>query len=119
MSSNKEFWADIQEQEKAEWINERLGGDVDEESDDWIDLAHEYDLIQEGLRDEAEARAEYEWLKTNSNTLTSSFQSETRKLRAIIDEPIDVALKETVFKMAFAHSVTLLESYLSDTIKKL
>lgn len=121
MSSIKEHWFDVQEQEKHEWIRQHLyEEDADEETEGWEDLANEYDLLQESLREKAEFEAELGWYdETSYSELHEHFLNEIHDLKVILDSKINILHQEAMYKMIYAHSVALLESFLGDTLKTL
>ncbi|MDF4259731.1 hypothetical protein P3388_25680 [Vibrio parahaemolyticus] len=128
LSSIKDYLFEMQELQADEWIRERLSDDsLDEDSDEYQELAEEYSNYQEHLREEAEWQAELQWLKDNgSSNIHSIFVSELDALRIMFDSNLNNPQKmafllhtNIVVKMSYAYAVTLLESYLGDTLRAL
>ncbi|KYN87786.1 hypothetical protein ATY36_02775 [Vibrio cidicii] len=128
LSSIKDYLFEMQELQADEWIRERLSDDsLDEDSDEYQELAEEYSNYQEHLREEAEWQAELQWLKDNgSSNIHSIFVSELDALRIMFDSNLNNPQKKAfllhtniVVKMSYAYAVTLLESYLGDTLRAL
>ncbi len=128
LSSIKDYLFEMQELQADEWIRERLSDDsLDEDSDEYQELAEEYSNYQEHLREEAEWQAELQWLKDNgSSNIHSIFVSELDALRIMFDSNLNNPQKKAfllhtniVVKMSYAYAVTLLESYLGDTLRTL
>ena len=121
MSSTKEYWFAVQEEQKEAWIRDHLEDeDSDEYSDEWERLSEEYDEKEESLRAQAELEEELYWLNERSYSEEYiKFNEEISKLKEMLNKIVIFEFKETIIKMTYAHSVTLLESYLSDTLKLL
>jgi hypothetical protein len=126
MSSIKEHFFDIQNAETKEWIRERLNDEnAEEDSEEWQTLANEYSDYQDHLFDEAEWKAELKWLKENgSSNIHKIFIGELDALKIMAESNLDNSTKmafmlhsNIVVKMSYAYAVTLLESFLSDTLK--
>ena len=121
MSSIKNYLFDVQEAESEKWIRERLTDEnSDENSTEWLELEQEHSDYLEYLADQAEAEEELKWLKDNGTSiLHKNFLSNLRELEEFVaglsaDESINM-----IYKMSYAHAVTLLESFLVDTLKSL
>ncbi len=128
LSSTKDYLFEMQELHADEWIRERLSDDsLDEDSEEYQELAEEYSNYQEHLREEAEWQAELRWLKDNgSSNIHNIFVSELDALRIMFDSNVNNPQKmafilhtNIAVKMSYAYAVTLLESYLGDTLRAL
>ncbi|UKA07256.1 hypothetical protein IHC92_05600 [Photobacterium damselae subsp. damselae] len=128
LSSTKDYLFEMQELHADEWIRERLSDDsLDEDSEEYQELAEEYSNYQEHLREEAEWQAELRWLKDNgSSKIHNIFVSELDGLRIMFDSNVNNPQKmafilhtNIAVKMSYAYAVTLLESYLGDTLRAL
>ncbi len=128
MSSIKDHLFDVQEEQADQWIRERLSDDtLVEESDEWQELAQEYSDHQEFLWDEAEWEAELKWLKENgSSNIHNIFVTELDALKIMVESNLKDSSKlafmlhsNMIIKMSYAYAVTLLESFLGDTLKAL
>ncbi len=113
MSRTTEYWFEVQEELRENWIRDHLS---DEYSEEWDELAQEYDLIHEGLREAAEFEAEYRWLREQTySELHDKFVSEISTLKELISTSVAFHHEDAFFKMIYAHAVTLLETFLGDT----
>lgn len=131
MSSIKEHFFDVQNERAEEWIRERLSDDeLDEDSEEWQQLASEYSNYQNHLLElleEAEWEAELKWLKENgSSNIHKFFVDELDALKTMAENNLDnssimafMLHTNIVVKMSYAYAVTLLESFLGDTLKAL
>lgn len=107
-----------QEEGMSEWIREHLEDDeADEETPGWDELAQEWSYMQESLQDEHES---LQWYTSHSySDLHRSFQFQIHNLCDLIDLQIAVSHEETFYKMSYAHAVTLMESFLADSVRSL
>lgn len=126
MGITKDYLLAMDDERCAEWIRERIDYDDDcdyfvpEESEQWEQLREEYYQLQEYLYEQAEARAELHWLESRKQTEEfKKFKSEISKLEVILHDAERFGCSSTICKMVYVHSVTLLESFLSDTLKSL
>ncbi|HFG1585809.1 TPA: hypothetical protein ACGFXP_003531 [Vibrio cholerae] len=128
MSTIKDYLFEMQEKYIDDWIRERLSDDsLGEDSEEYQELAEEYSNYQEHLREEAEWQAELKWLKENgSSDIHQSFINELDALKVMADSnfnnPQNIAFvlhTNIVVKMSYAYAVTLLETFLGDTLKSL
>jgi hypothetical protein len=110
------------ENENADqWIRDRLEDeDADEESEEYKDLADEYSNLQDHLRDQFEFEEDLKWLQKNdSSTIHRLFLEEISELeKLIINNPLKTK-PYIMYRMTYAHSVSLLEAFLGDTVKSL
>lgn len=128
LSSIKDYLFAMQEQYADDWIRERLSDySLNENSEEYQELAEEYSNYQEYLREEAEWQAELQWLKENgSSKIHSIFVSELDELISMLESNCNNSQKMStklrtniVVKMSYAYAVTLLEAYLGDTLRAL
>ncbi|OGT72272.1 MAG: hypothetical protein A3H44_10500 [Gammaproteobacteria bacterium RIFCSPLOWO2_02_FULL_57_10] len=128
MGRLKDHFIELQNQAAEEWIQDRLSDkDLDEDSDEWKGLLQEFYDYQIYLLEEEEHEEELRWLKENgSSKIHKFFIDELNALERIIDESLKKEKKlsfvfnsQLIAKMAFAHSVALLEAFLGDTLKSL
>ncbi|WP_101756625.1 HEPN domain-containing protein [Oceanicoccus sp. KOV_DT_Chl] len=103
------------------WIRERLGDEnIDEESDEYRELADEYYFLQEHLREQYEFEEDLKWLKENdSSAIHRYFFGELEELERLVKKNISIDKPYLIYRMTYAHAVTLLEVFLSDTVKSL
>lgn len=128
MSSIKEHLFDVQSNFIDEWVRERLSDDsLDEESEEYQNLANHYLDYQEHLQEKAEWEAELEWLNENgSSHIHNIFVSELDNLKLVVENNLNYPPKmafflhsNVVIKMSYAYAVTLLEAFLSETLKSI
>jgi hypothetical protein len=121
MGSTKEYWMEMQEDEKSDWIREQLGDEfADEDTEGWDELSSQYNDMQEHLRESADLEAEFRWYKQHSySEMHECFNNNIDDLKDLLRNNISLQYEDTYYKMVFAHAVTLLESFLSDTVKSL
>jgi hypothetical protein len=123
MGRAKEWMMEMQEQEyqdeRAEWIRRELNDDeADESSEGWYDLEAQYDEIHENWINNAEE--EYAWYHEQEYSFAYiSFLQSTADITKILNSHISPDVSTTVYKMLYVHAVTILESYLGDTLKTL
>lgn len=121
MGSMSDLMIDLDNERIDQWIRGRLEDeDVDEESEEYKELADEYSNLQEYLRDQFEFEEDLKWLKKNdSSTFHRLFLEEISELEKLI---VKNPLKDKpyiMYRMTYAHSVSLLEAFLGDTVKSL
>ncbi|TMN94761.1 HEPN domain-containing protein [Pseudoalteromonas sp. S558] len=128
MSITKDHLIEIQEEQADKWIRERLSKEeLDENSDEYQELMQEYSDYQEHLWEEAEWKAELKWLKENgSSNIHNIFVTELDALKIMVKTNLENSSKlafmlhtNMTIKMSYAYAVTLLESFLGDTLKSL
>ncbi len=110
------------ENERADlWVRERLENEnIDEDSEEYQQLAEEYCNLQEFLREKAEFEEELNWLKENgSSIIHKNFVDEINGLKSILKLASVSSKPYMVYRMTYAHLVTLLEAFLGDTVKAL
>ncbi len=120
MSRTKEYLFEVQTERADKWIRKRLvNKEADEDSEEYQDLACEYWNLQEYLEEQSEFEAELEWLKeTGSSIHHQSFIDQLSVLRNLAKND-DLDAPYMIYKMSYAYTITLLESYLGDTAKSL
>ncbi|MEZ8468519.1 hypothetical protein AB6D20_025990 [Vibrio splendidus] len=118
MSSVKEYMFELQEAEMHQWIREHLDDeDADEETPGWHDLALEWGYLQDHEQEQSDF---FDWYTAHSySEIHRTFQYQIHKLRDLIEMQVAVFHEETFYKMAYAHAVTLMESFLADTVRSL
>ncbi len=111
----------MEESKARSWIRERLTDESsDEESEEWLELQKDYYNLQEYLAEQAEFEAELQWLYDNGTSLIHrNFISNIDELEEFVASLFADESKVMIYKMAYAYAVTLLESFLGDTLKSL
>lgn len=131
MGSIREYLDKVEDQFMVKWIYEHKGEEsFDEESRKWPTFSHLQADFKRHLAELAEMEdiaSEIEWLEESDQN--HNFELFTGELDAIkimvqksLDNPQTMAFRiyeNTLVKMAYTHSVTLLESYLGDTLKSI
>ena len=107
-------------EEKDDWIRKQLDDeDADKFTEGWDKLSEEYWHLQENLQGYYD-EAELNWYENNSySEMHDSFLVEINELKEILNSKIQIGHEQAIYKMIYAHAVTLLESFLSDTVKSL
>ena len=118
MSITKEYMFDLQQEEMEQWIKEHLGDeDADEETPGWDTLVQEWSYMQESLQEDHES---LQWYDSHSySDLHRSFQFQIHNLRDLTYLQVAISHEETFYKMTYAHAVTLMESFLADSVRSL
>ncbi|PCJ99973.1 MAG: hypothetical protein COA45_03940 [Zetaproteobacteria bacterium] len=104
-------------EERTKWIRDELNDlDADEYTEGWHRLEQEYDDAYEiNLIYQEE---EWQWFHSqNHSDFYISFAQTISELKTILSSRIDDAVVHTVYKMAYVHAVTAMETYLSDSLK--
>lgn len=106
MSAIKEYLMEVQDLRRERWIEE-IYGDLDPESDEWLEAAGQY---SDWLDDVAE-RAELRWFQDSLNDLDS------RYIHAVGDLDELHELRESVSggivcRLGYVHTVTVMEAFL-------
>ncbi|NVJ45695.1 MAG: hypothetical protein HWE07_01165 [Cytophagia bacterium] len=103
--------------QREEWIRRELGDpDADESTDGWHELELQYDQTYEHWEDYLQE--EYEWHHSqNHSDFYVSFSRSIDDLKNILASHIEPAVIQTVYKMAYVHAVTAMETYLGDSLK--
>lgn len=117
MSSIKEYLFEL-DYARDEWIKAQLGDpDANESTIGWA----EYESKYYEHRFTQSTEDEFVWYSNlTSESLFDKFQNNINMLRDVISHNhIAVGLEVPIYKMAYAHAVTLLETFLSETIKSL
>lgn len=120
MGRMSELMIEMQNEQADEWIRERLEDEnADEESEEYQELASEYSNLQDYLAEEAEFKAELQWLKENgSSVIHKHFIEELEELKKI-EETTSANKTYLINRMTYSYAVTLLEAFLGDTAKSL
>lgn len=109
---------DLQDEQMRQWIREHLDDDeADENTPGWDELAEEWSY----LHSEYEDQGEYlDWYERHAHSeIQQTFHSQIGKLKDLLRISVAEYNEDTFFKMAYAHAVTLMESFLADTVKSL
>lgn len=120
MGGMSELMIEMQIERADEWVRERLDDEkIDEESEEYKELATEYSNLQDYLAEQAEFEAELQWLKENGSSLIHKhFIEELEELKKI-EETTSATRTYLINRMTYSYAVTLLEAFLGDTAKSL
>lgn len=117
MSSTTEYILDLQAEEMRNWICEHLEDDADEDTPGWDELALEYSYMQANYDEEAQYN---KWYVSHSySDIHNTFQFQVNGLKDLLDMTVATFHEDTFYKMAYGHAVTLMESFLADTVRSL
>jgi hypothetical protein len=120
MGKMSDLMIDLDNERIDRWITERLGDDVDGESEEYGELAEEYYNLQEHLREQFEFEEDLEWLKRNdSSIIHRNYIEELTELEKFVKTNPLKDKPYIGYRMAYAHAVALLEGFLGDTVKSL
>jgi hypothetical protein len=117
MSSIKDYFFEVQQEQCIEWIRQRHGIEIDPDEDDerWAELAAEYSAMQEAEEDEAE----FQWLHRHSHSeFFLEFSTELATASSLLTLGSSPQHTDTLNKLVYAHSVTLLEALISSLVRK-
>jgi hypothetical protein len=116
MSSIKEYLHDQEENRRDAWIREQIGDpEADELHKDWEFNALQWENTQSYTYDSLQT-----WYAEHSYTeIHTTFKEKFHKLNELLATKIAPECEETFFKMIFAHSVTLMETFLYDTVRSI
>jgi hypothetical protein len=118
MSSIKEYMFDIRHEEMRQWICEELNDDeADEDNPDWAELEEEWHNMQASNEEPAEF---FDWYKRHAHSdIHQTFHLQISKLKDLLHMALPDFNEETFYKMTYAYAVTLMESFLADTVRSL
>ena len=118
MSSTTDHFFEVKEQQRRDWICTQLEDyDADEDTPGWDDFAQDWQHMQD-FRSEQEQ--ELGWYELHSySDIHQNFNHEIQNLKDLLEAPISAHHEETFYKMIYAHAVTLMESFLSDSVRSL
>lgn len=118
MSSTKEYAFEVEQERCLAWIKRQHGMEIDpaEDPETWERLSAEYSSAMEADAEEAE----YRWLGRHShNELFSEFSMELATANNLLELNQNDPKAQTVYKLVYAHAVTLLESLISSVVRRL
>lgn len=106
MGSMKELLFEIQEERRDEWIADNFP-DVEEDTPEWSMASDNYQWMLEDLAEQAELK----WFQDSLNDLDDRYKHAVRELDEL-QELITSAQAGIVFRMAYVHTVTVMEAFL-------
>ncbi|MCP3130060.1 hypothetical protein [Shewanella sp. KJ2020] len=118
MSSIKEYLFDYDLEEMRRWICEELDDEyADEDTPGWESLAEEWS----NMHASNEAITEFfDWYKQHAHSeIHQTFHLQISKLKDLLEMTLPTYNEDTFYKMTYAYAVTLMESFLADTIRSL
>ncbi len=118
MSSTKEYYFEVQQERFLAWAKDNHGIelDQDEDAETWERLSLEYSSMQDAMEEEAE----YRWLRRHPHTeFFNEFARELVTASALLDQPLAIDKAQTLYKLVYAHAVTLLESLVSSVVRSI
>lgn len=106
MGSMKELLFDLQEQRADEWIDDNFP-DAEEGTPEWDMAAQNYSWMLDDLAEQAERQ----WFQDSLNDLDDRYTHAARELDEL-KELVNPAQAGIVLRMAYAHTVTVMEAFL-------
>ncbi|NWC63971.1 hypothetical protein [Cedecea sp. P7760] len=106
MGSMKELLYERQEADALKWINEHFP-DAEEGTPEWEMAAQNYSWMMDDLAEQAE----WQWFQDSLNDLDDRYIHAARELDEL-KELSNSAQADIVFRMAYAHTVTVMEAFL-------
>lgn len=106
MGSMKELLFEMQEERANEWIAENYP-DAEEGTPEWEMAAQNYSWMMDDLADQAKLK----WFQDSLNDLDDRYTHAVRELDEL-KELVTSASSGIVFRMAYAHTVTVMEAFL-------
>lgn len=106
MGSMKELLFEMEEERANEWIAEHYP-DVEEETVEWEMAEQDYSLMLDDLAEQAE----WQWFQDSLYDLDDRYIHAVRELDEL-KELVNSAQAGIVFRMAYAHTVTVMEAFM-------
>ncbi|HCO1252223.1 TPA: hypothetical protein N7L09_002872 [Escherichia coli] len=106
MGSMKELLLERQDEEALEWIAENFP-DAEEGTPEWEMAAKNYSWMMDDLAEQAE----WQWFQDSLNDLEDRYIHAVHELEEL-KELVTSAPADIVFRMAYAHTVTVMEAFL-------
>lgn len=129
MGRAKDHMMELENDRMRQWMMDTYSVDkdeLDEDSEEWQDLAQEYQNMLDGEQADEEAAAaeaydDYqEYMRQHPyDQMYQEYQSQQLLIRKIINDYENSFEGHTIQKMAFVHAVTLMEALIGDMIKAL
>lgn len=118
MSSTKDYFLEVEHERRLAWAKATYGIEIDPDEDleTWDRLSAEYSSMLDAVEEEAE----YRWLERHShNEFFNEFGQELVTASDLLNQSMDNKKAQTLYKLVYAHAVTLLESLISSVIRSL
>lgn len=106
MGKMKELLHELQEERALEWIEENYP-DAVEGTPEWETAAQNYSWMLDDLAEQAE----WQWFQDSLNDLDARYTHAVRELDEL-KELVTSVQRSIVFRMAYAHTVTVMEAFL-------
>lgn len=106
MGSMKELMFEMEEERANQWIEENFP-DVEEDTPEWDMAAQEYSWMLDALAEEAE----FKWFQDSLHDLADRYRHAVRELDEL-KALVASAQAGIVFRMAYVHTVTVMEAFL-------
>lgn len=118
MGSTKDYYFEVQQENFIAWAKDNHGIelDQDEDPDTWERLGLEYSSMQDAMEEEAE----YRWLRRRPYTeFFNEFARELVTASELLEQPLAIDKAQTLYKLVYAHAITLLESLISSVVRSI
>lgn len=129
MGRAKEQMMELENDRMRQWMIDTYGVDNDEleeDSEEWQDMAQEYQNMLDGEQADEEAAAaeaydDYqEYMRQHPyDQMYQEYQAQQLLIKKIINDYENSFEGHTIQKMAFVHAVTLMEALIGDMVKAL
>ncbi|EKF67068.1 hypothetical protein B194_5362 [Serratia plymuthica A30] len=106
MSRTKDYFMEIQEQRRDEWIAANCP-DAEEDSEEWYDAAQEYGWYQDWM----EEAAEQQYFEASLASIPDRLENAKDELQEL-EQLLQIAQPGIVLRMAFVQVVTVMDSFL-------
>ncbi|RMV74542.1 hypothetical protein ALP05_01404 [Pseudomonas caricapapayae] len=134
MGRAKEHMMELENDRMRQWMMDTYGineDELEEDSEEWQDIAQEYQNMLDGEQADEEAAAaaaaaaeayddDQEYMRQHPyDQMYQEYRSQQLLIQKIIKDYENSFEAHTIQKMAFVHSVTLMEALIGDMIKTL
>lgn len=130
MSSTKDWLFEVEAERREKWMRETYNipedMEIEEDTPEWNEMAKEYANMLDGEQSDWEEKQQNEynqrkhWYEQHPyESIYASLVTQRLHLKQMIEKDEESFDSHTIHKMAFVHSVTLLEAMIGDMIKAL
>ncbi|RMT12402.1 hypothetical protein ALP52_00867 [Pseudomonas amygdali pv. mori] len=116
MSSSKEWYFAVENQNMRKWMSETYGvsEDIEEDTPEWEEMAEAYQNMIDG----EDYEAEMQWFAEHPyHEIYDSYTIKMHQLQNMLSSDSDSYLDQMKHQMMYSHAVTLFEAMVGDIIK--
>ncbi|MFI3044523.1 hypothetical protein [Pseudomonas coronafaciens] len=116
MSSSKEWFFEVENQNMRKWMSEtyHVSEDIEEDTPEWEAMAQAYQNKLDG----EEFEAEMQWFEEHPyHVIYESYHSQMQQLKNMLASDSDSYVDQMKHQMMYSHAVTLFEAMVGDVIK--